>query len=424
MSPRVLILTAGFGEGHNAAARALAAGFDRSAGPGTSLVVDAFALGAPRFNAVARQIYLRLINDAPRLWSGFYDWIDRSRAVERHLWIFRREIRTLAALLDREQPTAICCTYPLYGFFLARLRAARVGAPPSTRSVDVGALPFPSSCSIDVGGVPSPRKNSTLPPIFNIVTDSISIHSLWWRAACDGWFLPNEDSAVVLRRAGLPPARIHVGGFPVPAFFSEHAATLAPPDLAAGARPRVLHIINSGTRHAAATAHRLLLATDWEITCAVGRDDALRRQLQRLADARKFPAQILGWTDQIPRLLMTHHAVVSKAGGATTQEAIAALCPMIVSQVVPGQEEGNYELIRRHDAGALAETPDAVLAELRRAFAHGGRVCSHWRAALRPLARSAAADDIARHVLAATQFPLAPPALAAARAPETMSPIR
>ena len=35
----------------------------------------------------------------------------------------------------------------------------------------------------------------------------------------------------------------------------------------------------------------------------------------------------------------------SKAGGATTQEAIAAKCPMIINQVVPGQEEGNARLI-------------------------------------------------------------------------------
>ena len=54
---------------------------------------------------------------------------------------------------------------------------------------------------------------------------------------------------------------------------------------------------------------------------------------------------------------MTHHVVVSKAGGATTQEAVAARCPMIVNQVVPGQEEGNCELLLRHGAGALATTP-------------------------------------------------------------------
>lgn len=367
-SPRILILTAGFGEGHNAAARALAAAVDRAAKPGTALVADAFALASPRFNYAARHFYLRLINDAPRLWSHVYNWIDRSQLVQRRLWFFRREIRVLADLIAREKPTAICCTYPLYAFFLEQL--AR-----------------------DTG----PRV-----PTYNVVTDSISIHSLWWRARCDGWFLPNADSVAPLRHAGIEASALHVSGFPVPSFFALNASRLSPPDLAEPSAPRVLHIINSGTRHAATTACRLLAETDWEITCAVGRDQRLQQRLQKIAAARRHPTRILGWTDQIPHLLMTHHVVVSKAGGATTQEAIAALCPMIVSQVVPGQEEGNYELLRRHQAGALAETPDAVLSALRRAFADRGRVWRQWRAALRPLARPDAADDIARHVLSDT----------------------
>ena len=109
---------------------------------------------------------------------------------------------------------------------------------------------------------------------------------------------------------------------------------------------------------------------------------------------------VLGWTDEVPRLLMTHHVVLSKAGGATTQEAIAARCPMLVNQIVPGQEEGNYELLRRHDVGALVETPDAVVAALRRAFADQGAVWSRWRAALASLARPDASRAIATHLLA------------------------
>lgn len=374
---RVLILTAGFGEGHNAAARALAAAFptadldasDEFPRPKcTAKIVDAFELASPRFNRAARHFYLMLINRTPRLWSRVYDWIDRSNMVERRMWLFHREIRLLADLIERERPAAICCTYPLYGFFLAKIAQA--------------------------GG--------KVPPTFNVVTDSISIHSLWWRAPLTGWFMPNEDSVVVLRDAGINPSSIHVLGFPVPTFFADHASRLSPPDLATGVAPRVLHIINSGTRHAEETARRLLTETPWDITCAVGRDSRLQARLKRLAEDRRHPAQILGWTNQIPRLLMTHHAVVSKAGGATTQEAIAALCPMIVSQIVPGQEEGNYELLRRHDAGALAETPEAVIAQLSRAFADRGRVWRQWRAALRPLALPDAAGDIARHVIAAT----------------------
>lgn len=365
---KILILTAGFGEGHNAAARALAAAIDREAGPESAVIADVFALAAPRLNELSRRGYLTLINRAPRAWSRFYHWVDQSRVVERRLWMFGRELRVLRHLLAREQPDAVCCTFPVCTFLLNQI--ARTGGPARPR--------------------------------FNIVTDSISIHSLWWRAPCDGWFLPNEDSAAVMRRAGLDPQRVHVAGFPVPDFFARQADLLTPPDLAAGGTPRVLHIINSGTRHAAETARRLLAADEWEISCAVGRDDRLRRELERLARGRQRPATIHGWTQEIPRLLMTHHVVVSKAGGATTQEAVNALCPMIVSQVVPGQEEGNYELLRRHGVGAHAPTSDAVIAELRRAFAERGRVCREWRAALLPLARTDAAGVIARHVLDAT----------------------
>jgi processive 1,2-diacylglycerol beta-glucosyltransferase len=102
---------------------------------------------------------------------------------------------------------------------------------------------------------------------------------------------------------------------------------------------------------------------------------------------------------------MTHHVVVSKAGGATTQEAIAARCPMLVSQVVPGQEEGNYELLRRHSAGALAETPAAVLAQLQLAFRDRGRVWQGWRNALATLARPDAARAIVARALGGRGFP-------------------
>ncbi|HWA08810.1 MAG TPA: galactosyldiacylglycerol synthase [Opitutaceae bacterium] len=366
---KVLILTAGFGEGHNAAARNLAVAFDARLGPRSAQIADLYALASPRLNAVLRRSYLALINGSPRLWSGFYRWVDQSRILPRGLWMMARERRLLAALIEREKPDVICSTFPVYAFMLERLALEqRLGVP-----------------------------------YFSIVTDSISINSLWWRAACTGWFVPNADSAEVLLRAGVEESRVHVCGFPTPAFIAENE-DLAPPDLAAGGRPRLLYIINSGTRGAAETARLLLSEPGWEITCAVGRDEALRRHLLDFAARRSVrdagPANILGWTDQIPRLLLTHHLLVSKAGGATTQEAIAARCPMIVNQIVPGQEEGNYELLRRHGVGALATTPDTVVSACRRAFAWQGAVWRDWRTSLSPLSRPAAAAAIVERVLA------------------------
>jgi len=272
----------------------------------------------------------------------------------------------LEAVIGRERPAAVCSTYPAYAALLQRLA----------------------------------REKRFHAPHFNIVTDSISINSIWWRPGCDGWFVPNEDSAEVMRAQGVDPNRIHVTGFPVTDFFRRNEGIVTRPRLSQGAAPRVLYIVNSGTQNAEATARRLLAEEGWEVTCTVGRAESLRRRLSTAAGAGRRGAEILGWTDQIPRLLMTHHVVVSKAGGATTQEAIAALCPMIVNQVVPGQEEGNCELILRHRAGALAITPESVVETLRGAFEERGRAWHAWCAALAPLSRPDAARAIAAQVLA------------------------
>lgn len=366
---RVLILTAGFGEGHNAAARNLAAAIDELEGPGTAVVADLFAEASPRLNQLSRKAYLGMINRTPRLWNLFYAWVDRSQVFPRHLWFLRKEMAVLGRLLRELGPEAVCSTYPVYGFMTERLHAE-------------GRLKV---------------------PFYSVVTDSISINTLWTRPANEGWFVPNPETAEVLWEHGVPGYRIHDLGFPVQRYFSREGLGLNPPDLAAGARPRVLYMIHSGLLHAEGTARALLEETDWELTLAVGRDEGLRRRLEAPCEHRRqrgIPTTLLSWTNQIPQLLLTHHAVISKAGGATTQEAIAAHCPMIVNQIVPGQEEGNYELLRRRGIGAHAEAPAAVVAALRSAFADQGRVWHGWRRALTELARPEASLDIARKVLA------------------------
>lgn len=362
---RVLILTAGYGEGHNSAARALQSAFNEQSGV-TAELVDLFALRAPRLNQVSRRGYLRLINMAPRVWSRVYRWLDQSPRVP---WLFRAlasHRRMLGRLIAEKQPVALVSTYPVYAWLLNQLR----------------------------------RDGQVFCPHYTVVTDALTIHSLWYRTPSAGWFVTDADSADFLRTRGVPGARVHASGFPVDLAFADRPPSLGPPEPAAPAQPqRVLFMINTDRSRALATARALLQNPAWHVTITAGRDENLRKQLCELAKSSPARAEILGWTNQIPELLMTHHVVISKAGGATTQESINALCPLLVSQIVPGQEEGNYELIRRHEAGALAETPAAVIDTLERMFAHDAKLWRQWRASLRRLAQPAAARNIAAAVL-------------------------
>ncbi len=368
---RILVLSASYGEGHNSAARALKAAFDEQPGIQAELV-DIFALRAPRLNNLSRRGYLKLINTAPKVWSGIYRWLDESARAPAMFRTLGSHRGLLGRIIVEKQPVALVSTYPVYAWLVDRLRAD--------------------------GLVTSPH--------FTVVTDALTINSLWYRAPSDGWFVTDAGSAAFLHERRVPMDKVHVSGFPVSLAFADRPAALQPPEPVGPAQSRrVLYMINSSRATALPIARELLRHDEWKITFTTGRDLRLRREIEQLARGAAAPAEVLGWTDRIPELLMTHHVVISKAGGATTQESINALCPLIVSQIVPGQEEGNYELLRRHDAGALATTPQAISASLQAAFSHNAVLWRHWRKNLRKIAHPFAARTIATHVLASVAAP-------------------
>ena len=185
-------------------------------------------------------------------------------------------------------------------------------------------------------------------------------------------------------------------GFPVSPKFAALNCTPKPePD----PNPKVLYMINAGKRIAPEIVQRVVALPNVNLTVTVGRDEKLRRVLEgvRATSSRSF--EIIGWTDDMPRLMHSSHLLIGKAGGATVQETIAAGSPMIINQVVPGQEEGNARLIVETGCGVVATSPEAVAAAVERAFADDEKLWREWFANIRQLGRPTASLDIARFIL-------------------------
>jgi processive 1,2-diacylglycerol beta-glucosyltransferase len=137
---------------------------------------------------------------------------------------------------------------------------------------------------------------------------------------------------------------------------------------------RVLYMIHAATRRAPELAQRLAeLGVD--LTVTIGRADMLRQEIEAATGEK---AKVIGWTDELPRMLHESHLLIGKAGGATVQETIAAGCPMIINYVVAGQEEGNARLITETNSGVIANSPRDVIAQVQRAFADGAKQWHEW----------------------------------------------
>jgi len=355
---RILILTAGFGEGHNAAARGVRAGLARVAPKIEVELRDLFPETFGLLNEITRRAYLTLINRWPKSWRYVYDWLDRKKDFDQRFQKFRGLKKNLGRLLDRFQPDVVVSTFPPYPYLLQQI----LGDGRRCKNVA-------------------------------IVTDSITINAIWYQSPADYFVVANEQSAVVVRNAGVSPEKIKVFGFPVSPRFADFARDR---QLQSGAAAHVLYVINAGTSRAPDLV-RKLLELNIQLTVTVGRNESLYRAIERSAGDRKIA--IYGWTDEMPRLLCESHVLIGKAGGATVQETIAASCPMIINHVVSGQEEGNAQLIVETNSGTIALSNDEVFSQVQSAFSNNAKRWHDWLTNISKLSRPRASLDIAEFLL-------------------------
>ena len=365
MKKRILILTASFGEGHNSAARGVRDGLARVAPDRTEVELrDLLAEVYGPLNEFIRRAYLTLLNFASPVWGPVYRWFDRKQDFDQEFARLVRLKSHFAALLDRFRPNVVVCTFPAYSNVLRRILTENPGKFSDCKNVVV-------------------------------ITDSITINAAWYRCAADYFFVANDQSANVLRSGGVAPEKIKTFGFPVSPKFADLAEDRPMPS--GNSSRRVLYMVNAAKRHAPELVG-MLAKLDLNLTVTIGRNDELRAAIEAAADSH--PIKIIGWTDELPRIMHENHLLIGKAGGATVQETIAARCPMIINHVVAGQEEGNARLIVETNSGVIAHSSQDVVAQVQRAFDDDARIWSEWAGNISKLSRPRASLDIAEFLLA------------------------
>ncbi len=360
---RVLVVYSRVGGGHLSAARALAAELE-SSGKATTNLVDAY-VECGRFPAtLIPGAYARLARAHPRLWSMVYH---RSTSLNPQ-WVLGPFLKT--------------------GF---EREIAEFGP-----DVVVSVLPA-------INGLLARAANYTGARLEVVLTDWHSVHRFWVAREVSHYAAPTESARQDCIRFGAPPTSIDVIGIPVHREFVEQVDRLADRARLGGLGLdaetfTILAMVGAeGSPRALANIARLAqLELDAQLLVICGRNEALRRHVAQLP--ARMPVRALGFVDNVAELMRAADLLLTKAGGVTLAEAFCCGVPVVVHDVLPGQEAGNLEYVLSEEAVLFAPDPD-VLARIARDLVHD----PHRRAALAEhgarLARPSASRQIARGLL-------------------------
>lgn len=290
---------------------------------------------------LSQKYYDFCVRRAPWLWKVTYaqtDTADWRHAVK---WpLLRGVVERVRRLLEEMTPDVVLCTYPLYAYMLDTLHREGV---------------FHGRYAV-------------------VVTDALVISRPWVQSATPLLFVPDEFSQErICSQFGLSRRVIVSGGFPVKKCF----APSHPLSVPTASDFRILFGAFRPSHEVVRTVRAILYAYPAAKVTLLGsaRYGAFRRLLLREIESRQV--ELLPPGQEMSDLMARSHLYIGKAGAATMFECYAEALPMIVNFALPGQEQGNLELLLRDGAGIYADSPESVVSALKNMLADGA---AEWRA--------------------------------------------
>jgi processive 1,2-diacylglycerol beta-glucosyltransferase len=337
---RVLILSADVGEGHAAAARALARQLEESGQDVQVSVIDGLAAMGRLLQPVVEDGYRVQLKFMPWTYTLVY-WLLEQVAPIR--WLARRMLclfgaRPLARTIAAHDPDVVVSTYPAVTVVLAHLRRRRtIDCPTVATITDLTGLFFWAQPGIDVHLV---MYDESLHPVERIAGEG-SARLVSPLISAD--FLEPRCPIDSRRALGLPEqGRMVVvsgGGWGVGDVTGAVRELTRVPDVSS-------------------------------IVCLAGRNEQLHERLER--DFAGEPrVHVYGFTDEMPRLLSAADVLVHSTGGVTCLEAGAAGTPVVSYGLPVGHARLNTRAMGELGLLRLANDVRELRTHVRESFAEG-----------------------------------------------------
>lgn len=362
-SKKVLLLFISEHSGHHCASRSIEKALRMIDPTVETLNINSFNYTNPILEKVINRAYMGVVKRTPEIWEYLYDNpkvlknTQKLRAMIHHF-----NTGKLKSLLDDFKPDVIICTQA-----------------------------FPCGMIADY------KKSLSLKtPLIGVLTD-YAPHSYWIYNDVDKYIVPSPETGRKLIENGVDPAKVEEFGIPIDPGFCSVAAKEEIYSKIGIARDKPCVLIMGGTQGLGPIKNvaRLLDASplDLQVVIATGTNKRVYKWLKSRRFRKKF--MILPFADNVNELMRVATVIITKPGGITTAEALAAGVPMLILHPLPGQEAMNTRFLLKEGVAIKAENPEDAIVVLEELLYNKGKLNMMSRKAL-ALSKPDSAMNIAR----------------------------
>lgn len=337
-TPKILIISSDTGGGHRSAAAAIAEGVEKF-WKGESAVVRIIKAVEESHHITDKlvNVYNWVLKNKQH-WMKYLYWVMNKVRPETREFFMRRCIGFCKDIFEKWCPHVVVSVHPLTQHIFARI----------LKELNL----------------------SEQIPLVTVVTDPC--YGFWKGWACNDvslYLVANEDARRQLLDYGILPEKIKISGMPIhPKFHEVDEKDAQAARKAFGLNPEKFTVfVNAGWIGGGNIPQIFKELVNGELDVQAiflaGKNEELKREAEELAKTAKFPVKVIGYSDEIEKLMQSANVMVSKLGGLTTFEALACHLPIIADATTPPmpQEAGTVNLIEKRGAGILLEkTTDIV----------------------------------------------------------------
>lgn len=363
---RVMILTADAGFGHRSTALAVSEALKIRYGDQVDpeIVNPLNSPQTPAFLRDSQNDYDFWVKQVPELYKFFYeasDVIIPTRVLEDALAVLLYE--SIKECYTTYKPDAVLTTYPLYQAAISRYY----------------------------------KMHRIHIPFYTVITDLISVHRLWFHSKVDGCLVPTRIVAEMALSNNVAADKVIITGIPV---YPDIALETRPADALRaelGWQSDVTTVLAVGSRRMERLPEMLNVVNHFggslQLAVVAGKNEALFQQLKK--EHWHIPVHSYDFVENMPALMKASNLMITKAGGLIVTESLACGLPLLLTEVIPGQETGNAEYVKNAQAGFVINSPIELLEALQHLLENKGALLQQVAANARRVGKPEAAFQVA-----------------------------